>query len=1004
MICAEPTLQGSWGRDRLLIKMVTLLVRPGDAQALKVSITAAFANLDIDIKPATDGQAPTNVLGTPSLCLNTLDSLSLTEPNAAALYVLGSDSALAPADSAAAAAVDHWLQWEAGQLRAAVFAGGDAAAAALAELDAQLSKGGPFLAGNSITLADVAVYCTLLPLREQAAVALPAAVAAFMDKLAAEAAVKAGTDALLSGAPAGALLARFEADAAAFQARQPKLPKKGQRNILVTSALPYVNNVPHLGNIIGCVLSADCYARYARSRGYNAIFMCGTDEYGTATETKALEEGLSCQEICDKYHAVHKAVYEWFGCSFDKFGRTPTRAQTEICQGLFEDLWQAGNISEQVMEQLYSEAAGKFLADRFVSGTCPKCGYEDARGDQCDKCGGLMNPTDLLNPRCKLTGTKPVIRSTKHLFLDLPQLSDKLQAYIDTTSQLGGWSANCVQVTSAWMRDGLKQRCITRDLKWGIPVPLEGYRDKVFYVWFDAPVGYISITANYTDQWQQWWQSPEDVELVQFMGKDNVPFHTVIFPASLLGSGRPWTMMKNISVTEYLNYEGGKFSKSRGTGVFGTDAVETGIPVEVWRYYLLANRPEAQDTDFKWADLQARNNNELLKNLGNFINRALVFVAKFFDSKVPAATTKGQEAADGLGAAVAAKVQEYVTAMEKMKLRDGIRLAMAVSAEGNKFITETEPFRVVKTDPEHAATLVAAGVGVVRLLAALISPYMPTLTAKILEQLALPPSAAALTDELAAAAAKPQALIPGGHQIGKPAPLITEIKDEVVEGLRARFGGNQTEDAAAAAAAAGQKSGPGKKGAAAAAAAGKGSSGSKGGGKKQAEPEGPVDISRIDIRVGFITKAWRHPDADSLYVEEIDLGEPTGPRTVVSGLVRHIPEAAMQQRRVAVVANLKPAAMRGITSQAMVLAATHPDSGKVELLEPPAAAAIGERVTVEGFSQQPDEQLNPKKKVFEQVQPDLLTSAELVACYKGVPLMTSAGPVRVPSVAGASIK
>ncbi|WIA39334.1 hypothetical protein OEZ86_005446 [Tetradesmus obliquus] len=980
--------------------MATLVVRPGDAQALKTSIAAAFANVSIETKVVADGQEPTNLFGTPSLCLSTPDGVSLLEPNAAALYVLGASSALAPADSAAAAAVDRWLQWEAGQLRPAVFAGGDAAAAALAELDTQLSKCGGLLAGNSISLADVAVYCTLLPLREQGAVALPAAVAAFMDKLAAEAAVKAGTDALLGGAPAGALLACFEADAAAFQAKQPKLPKKGQRNILITSALPYVNNVPHLGNIIGCVLSADCYARYARSRGYNAIFMCGTDEYGTATETKALEEGLSCQEICDKYHAVHKAVYEWFGCSFDKFGRTPTRAQTEICQGLFQDLWQAGNISEQVMEQLYSEAAGKFLADRFVSGTCPKCGYEDARGDQCDKCGGLMNPTDLLNPRCKLTGTKPVIRSTKHLFLDLPKLSDRLQAYIDTTSQLGGWSANCVQVTSAWMRDGLKQRCITRDLKWGIPVPLEGYRDKVFYVWFDAPVGYISITANYTDQWQQWWHSPEDVELVQFMGKDNVPFHTVIFPASLLGSGGRWTMMKNISVTEYLNYEGGKFSKSRGTGVFGTDAVETGIPVEVWRYYLLANRPEAQDTDFKWADLQARSNNELLKNLGNFVNRALVFVAKFFDGKVPAATAKGQEAVDALGAAVAAKVQEYIAAMEKMKLRDGIRLAMAVSAEGNKFITETEPFKVVKTDPEHAATLVAAGVGVVRLLAALISPYMPTLTAKILEQLALPPSAANLTDELAAAAAQPHTLVPGDHVIGKPAPLITEIKDEVIEGLRARFGGNQAEDAAAAAAAAAG----GKQGAAAAAAAGKGSSSSKGGGKKQAEPEGPVDISRIDIRVGLITKAWRHPDADSLYVEEIDVGEATGPRTVVSGLVKHIPEAEMQQRRVLVVANLKPAAMRGITSQAMVLAATHPESGKVELLEPPAGAAIGERVTVEGFSQQPDEQLNPKKKVFEQVQPDLLTSAELVACYKGVPLMTSAGPVKVPSVAGASIK
>eukprot|EP00879_Flechtneria_rotunda_P018008 GHRR01018873.1.p1 GENE.GHRR01018873.1~~GHRR01018873.1.p1 ORF type:complete len:777 (+),score=235.36 GHRR01018873.1:305-2635(+) len=684
----------------------TLSTRFGDAQALKACIAASYAGAKLEVQVTEN--APASIFGTLTVSLLTPHCV-LTEPNAAAFYFFGSSEALRPSLDQSAK-VDHWLQWEAGQLRPATYRGAEALAEPLKTLEAALTaSAGPFLLGTSIKLVDVCIYCSLLPVREQGG-SLPAAVAAYLDKVAEEPHVQAGTKQLL-GDPGGKVsLGIFTADAAAHAARLPKLPKKGQRNIMVTSALPYVNNVPHLGNIIGCVLSADCYARYCRSRGYNTIFICGTDEYGTATETKALEEGLSCAEICDKYHAVHSAVYEWFECSFDKFGRTPTRAQTEICQALFMDLWNAGNITEQTMEQLYSEAAGKFLADRFVVGTCPKCGYEDARGDQCDNCGSLMNPTDLINPRCKLTGTVPVIKSTRHLFLDLPKLSDKLQHYIDTTSQLGGWSANCVQVTSAWMRDGLKQRCITRDLKWGIPVPIDGYRDKVFYVWFDAPVGYISITANYTNEWQQWWQNPEDVELVQFMGKDNVPFHTVIFPASLLGSGRHWTLMKNISVTEYLNYEGGKFSKSRGTGVFGNDAVETGIPVEVWRYYLLANRPEAQDTDFKWGDLQARNNNELLKNMGNFINRALVFVVKFFDGKVPAPNARGAEAVAELGQAVSAKVQEYIAAMEKMKLRDGIRLAMAISADGNKFFTETEPFKVVKTDPEHAATLVAAGV------------------------------------------------------------------------------------------------------------------------------------------------------------------------------------------------------------------------------------------------------------------------------------------------------
>lgn len=312
--------------------------------------------------------------------------------------------------------------------------------------------------------------------------------------------------------------------------------------------------------------SADVYARYCRARGYNTIFMCGTDEYGTATETKALEEGLTCQEVCDKYFAIHAGIYDWFGISFDKFGRTSTPAQTSITQRIFLGLNRRGWLHERRLEQLYSVALGKFLADRYVCGTCPKCGYEAAGGDQCDGCGTLLNPTELLEPRCKITGTVPELRETDHLFIDLPALSPAVQKYIDTTSRAGGWSTNCVQVTGAWMEQGLKERCITRDLKWGTPVPYPGYEEKVFYVWFDATIGYVSITANYTPHWERWWKNPEEVELVQFMGKDNIPFHTVIFPATQLGTGDNWTMMRKISVTEYLNYEDGKFSKSRGIG------------------------------------------------------------------------------------------------------------------------------------------------------------------------------------------------------------------------------------------------------------------------------------------------------------------------------------------------------------------------------------------------------------------------------------------------------
>ncbi|KAJ9697280.1 hypothetical protein PVL29_009185 [Vitis rotundifolia] len=409
-----------------------------------------------------------------------------------------------------------------------------------------------------------------------------------------------------------------------------KVPVEGKRNILITSALPYVNNVPHLGNIIGCVLSADVFARYCRLRGYNVLYICGTDEYGTATETKAMEDNCSPQQICDKYHKIHKEVYDWFDISFDEFGRTSTPQHTEVCQAIFKKLMENNWLSENTMQQLYCETCQRFLADRLVEGTCPTldCNYDSARGDQCEKCGKLLNPTELKDPRCKVCQSTPQIRDTDHLFLELPLLKDKLEEYINNMSIAGCWSQNATQATYAWLKEGLRSRCITRDLKWGVPVPHEKYKDKVFYVWFDAPIGYVSITACYTPEWEKWWKNPENVDLYQFMGKDNVPFHTVMFPSTLIGTGENWTLMKSISVTEYLNYEAGKFSKSKGVGVFGNDVKDTKIPAEVWRYYLLTNRPEVSDTLFTWVDLQAKLNTELLNNLGNFINRVLSFIAK----------------------------------------------------------------------------------------------------------------------------------------------------------------------------------------------------------------------------------------------------------------------------------------------------------------------------------------------------------------------------------------
>ena len=645
-------------------------MRPGDPQAIKVLCAAAVSDVNVSLTALAESrklsQESLPAYGSHELILVLPNGSLLTEPNAMASYLYKKGIDLSAMS---------WLEWEAAILRKAVYSGGQK------EVQKALEKLGTVLSGDSKRflsdsdapdLADIVVAATLRA-AQLLQYSLPSYIETYLTAVLTSASLKDAVEKVYMGKEEETAIALVREDVDKLAHTKPKLPKKGARNIMVTSALPYVNNVPHLGNIIGCVLSADVYARFCRSRGYNCIYICGTDEYGTATETKALEERVSCQEVCDKYHGIHKGIYEWFDISFDKFGRTPTRYQTQIGQEAFMQLHENGFLVEQTMEQLYSVPLQKFLADRFVVGTCPRCRYEDARGDQCDACGALLNPTELIDPRCKLTGTTPVVRQTRHVFLDLPKLSNDLRSYINEASSRGGWSANCMQVTKAWMDQGLKVRCITRDLKWGTPVPLSGFESKVFYVWFDAPIGYVSITASYCgDDWRAWWMPSEhfkedevpEVDLVQFMGKDNVPFHTVIFPATQLGTQRPWTMMRSISVTEYLNYEDGKFSKSRGVGVFGNDAKETGIPVEVWRYYLLAVRPETSDAAFQWDDFAAKNNADLNDNLGNFINRTLKFIYARFEKRVPGGPSCHDGAAEDvvseLGNKVASLVQEYI--------------------------------------------------------------------------------------------------------------------------------------------------------------------------------------------------------------------------------------------------------------------------------------------------------------------------------------------------------
>lgn len=799
------------------------------------------------------------------------------------------------------------------------------------------------------------------------------------------------------------------ADSSAKKA--PKLPIPGRRNILITSALPYVNNVPHLGNIIGCVLSADVFARYCRLRGYNTIYMCGTDEYGTATETKAMEENCSPKEICDKYHAIHRDVYEWFDISFDKFGRTSAPQQTEVCQAIFHKLLDNKWLSENTMQQLYCDTCQRFLADRLVEGTCPTldCNYDSARGDQCEKCGKLLNPTELKDPKCKVCHSAPRIRDTDHLFLELPLLREKLEEYINTMSVAGSWSQNAIQATNAWLKEGLRPRCITRDLKWGVPVPHEKYKDKVFYVWFDAPIGYISITACYTSEWEQWWKNPDNVELYQFMGKDNVPFHTVMFPSTLLGTGERWTMMKTISVTEYLNYESGKFSKSKGIGVFGNDAKDTKIPTEVWRYYLLTNRPEVSDTLFTWADLQAKLNTELLNNLGNFINRVLSFIAKpegaGYGSIIPdASNPQSQQLTKYLGEKVGKLVDQYLDAMEKVKLKQGLKIAMSISSEGNAYLQESQFWKLYKEDPSSCAIVMKTSAGLVYLLACLLEPFMPSFSVEVLRQLNLPLEAnISFCDENGQTdkAKRPWDFLPSGHHIGKPEPLFKELKDEDVESFRVRFAGSQAERIVKAETDANKVAeqlkatkitGNAKK-----------QQNKPSGNTKAKTAETDISVSKLDVRVGLIKKVQKHPDADSLYVEEIDVGEES-PRTVVSGLVKYIPLEEMQNRKVCVLCNLKPVTMRGIKSHAMVLAASNDDHTKVELVDPPSSAAVGERVTFPGYSGEPDGILSAKSKVWEKVQVDLQSNSELVACYKDVPFTTSAGVCKVSSIANGAIR
>lgn len=707
---------------------------------------------------------------------------------------------------------------------------------------------------------------------------------------------------------------------------------------LITSALPYVNNIPHLGNLIQ-VLSADVYARFCRLKGYETLYICGTDEYGTATETKALEEGKTPQELCNYYHAIHSDIYSWFQIAFDNFGRTSTKQQTEVTQQIFLDLEKNGYIKEHAIEQLFCVSCNRFLADRYVRGLCPSCGYEDARGDQCEHCGKLLDPTELKTPRCSTCSQTPELRTTSHLYIDLPGILPIYEQWVKKASVEGQWSKNAIQMTQAWIRDGLQERAITRDLKWGIPVPQAGYENKVFYVWFDAPIGYISIAKCLFDVNQKdpeasqkllesWWQNPEEVELFQFIGKDNIPFHTVIFPSSLLGSGKNWTKLHHMSSTEYLNYESGKFSKSKGIGVFGSDAKESGIPADMWRFYIFYNRPEKADTVFTWKDFQEKINSELVGNLCNLVNRTLTFIARYYDGKIPSKDGLLSSRQDiieiitNLRSSVENSKNKITSYLEWAELKEAFKETFALSSIANKAFQDGEPWKTRTTDPEKTEALLRELCYIIKDLMIFIHPYMPFYANTIVAyfnhtiwsgNIFNPNNLVQLNKNKESLTWDNIGSRTELNEIRSPEIIYRPLDDQTIARFREAYAGSQQERKDKQMNSSLETNTIPEK-------------------ETKDIPIDEIFNKKIALITAKIVKIERHPDAEKLYIETLDDGSGTE-RIILSGLVPYLTEEELLGKNIIIADNLKPRKMRGIESKGMLLAGDYVSSDGKESVE-----------------------------------------------------------------------
>ncbi|KAK1181056.1 methionine--tRNA ligase [Streptomyces sp. NBS 14/10] len=564
---------------------------------------------------------------------------------------------------------------------------------------------------------------------------------------------------------------------------------------LITSALPYINGIKHLGNMVGSMLPADVYARYMRQRGHEVLYICATDEHGTPAELAAKEAGLPVAEFCAQQHDAQKAVYDGFSLAFDYFGRSSSAQNVEITQTIARELKANGFIEERSIRQVYSNADGRFLPDRYIEGTCPHCGYDKARGDQCENCTRVLDPTDLINPRSAISGSSDLeVRETKHLFLLQSKLAGEVAAWVDEHGK--DWPTLASSIARKWLNEGLQDRAITRDLDWGVPVPADTWPDlaaegKVFYVWFDAPIEYIGATKEWSDldpanrDWKSWWYDVDQtVRYTEFMAKDNVPFHTVMFPATLLGTRDAWKKVDYVKAFNWLTYYGGKFSTSQKRGVF-TDAALELLPADYWRYFLIANAPESDDTSFTWEHFAATVNKDLADTLGNFVNRVLSFSRKRFGDEVPAGKAAG-EAEARLGEEIARLLAEYEEHMDALQFRKAAAALRALWSAGNSYLEEKAPWLEIKTDQEGAALTLRTAMNLIHLYAVVSEPFIPA-SARAMR------SAFALADDTAPwvgqEEAKALASVPAGTAFTVPPVLFAKITEEDLESYRVRFGG-----------------------------------------------------------------------------------------------------------------------------------------------------------------------------------------------------------------------